>query len=209
MNTTRTYTMRARAAAVEETRRRIMQATFDLAEDRMFAEISLDAVAGRAGVSVQTVLRQFGSRADLLEATKEYAAGVVVEERRATPGDVDEALRLLLDHYERRGDATLLRLAEDGRDPTVTAVVQRGRELHRTWVVDTFAPLLAGVPDDRRDEQIDLLVVATDVYTWKLLRRDRRLSRAVTEQRIHHLVAALLAARPAGNHTGNDTGRDS
>ena len=209
MNNTRTYTMRARAAAVEQTRQRIMQAAFELAEDRVFADISLDAVARRAGVSVQTVLRQFGSRADLLEATKEYAAGVVAQERRSAPGDVAGALRLLLDHYERRGDATLLRLAEDGRDPTVTAVVQRGRDLHRSWVVETFGPLLADVPDSRVDEQVDLLVVATDVYAWKLLRRDRRLSRTVTEQRMHHLVAAVLAALPSGKDTGKDTGRDS
>lgn len=196
MNTTRTYTMRARAAAVEETRRRIMQASFELSENRMFSEINLDAVAQRAGVSVQTVLRQFGSRADLLEATKEYAAGVVAEERRSAPGDVEGGLRLLLDHYERRGDATLLRLGEDGRDPGVTAVVQRGRELHRTWIVETFDPFLVDVTPDRREEQVDLLVVATDVYTWKLLRRDRGLSRAVTERRMRTLVTALIAAFP-------------
>jgi AcrR family transcriptional regulator len=198
MNTTRTYTMRARAAAVEETRRRVMQAAFALAEDRMFSDISLDAVARRAGVSVQTVLRQFGSRAELLESTKEYAAGVVAEERRSAPGDVDGALRLLVDHYERRGDATLLRLAEESRDPLVASVVERGRDLHRSWVVDTFGPLLADVPESSRDEHLDLLVVATDVYAWKILRRDRRLSRAVTEARMHALVAALLAALPSG-----------
>ena len=47
------------------------------------------------------------------------------------------------------------------------------RPMHRAWVARAFAPV------DRADEAlIDLLVVATDVYTWKLLRRDRGLSRA-------------------------------
>jgi hypothetical protein len=36
------------------------------------------------------------------------------------------------------------------------------------------------------------LVVATDVYTWKLLRRDRRLGRQRTEERIRRLVDAVL-----------------
>ena len=42
---------------------------------------------------------------------------------------------------------------------------------------------------------VDLLVVATDVYTWKLLRRDRRLSVARTRERMEALVRAVLAAR--------------
>ena len=36
-------------------------------------------------------------------------------------------------------------------------------------------------------------MVATDVYTWKLLRRDRELSRASTEARMKTLVASVLA----------------
>jgi hypothetical protein len=54
-------------------------------------------------------------------------------------------------------------------------------------VTDVFAPF-AGP----RDPLIDLLVVATDVYTWKLLRIDRRHSQARTQQLIHQLVTALL-----------------
>jgi hypothetical protein len=34
--------------------------------------------------------------------------------------------------------------------------------------------------------------VATDVYTWKQLRRDRGLDRSTTTQRIHDLVTALI-----------------
>jgi hypothetical protein len=66
--------------------------------------------------------------------------------------------------------------------------------MHRTWVTDVFAPF-AGP----RDPLIDLLVVATDVYTWKLLRLDRRHSRARTEQLIHRMVTSLLeGARQQG-----------
>ena len=198
MNQSRTYTMRARAAAVEETRRRILDATFALSSDRLISDINLDAVARRAEVSVQTVLRQFGSRAGLFEATAQHAARLVVAEREAPPGDVDAAVRVLVDHYERRGDNTVMMLAQESADPVVADVVQNGRALHRTWVVDVFGPLLGtgtgtGTEDgDARERAIDLLVVATDVYAWKLLRRDRGLSRAETEQRMNRLVGAVL-----------------
>jgi hypothetical protein len=36
-----------------------------------------------------------------------------------------------------------------------------------------------------------LLVVATDVYTWKLLRRDRKLTRAQVEERLLRLITAI------------------
>jgi hypothetical protein len=55
-----------------------------------------------------------------------------------------------------------------------------------------FGPLLpTGGPP--ADERVDLLVVATDVYTWKLLRRDRGLDRANAEHRVHTLICAVLA----------------
>ena len=55
-----------------------------------------------------------------------------------------------------------------------------------------FAPYLPAA-GKRQDELVDLLVVATDVYAWKLLRRDRGLSRQDTENRISSLVRAVLA----------------
>ena len=48
------------------------------------------------------------------------------------------------------------------------------------------------VREAAREARVDLLVVATDVYTWKQLRRDRGLDRGTTTQRIHELVAALI-----------------
>ena len=46
---------------------------------------------------------------------------------------------------------------------------------------------------------VDLLVVATDVYTWKLLRRDRRLSVRRTCERMESLVRAVLALHEPGS----------
>ena len=192
MKTTRKYTMGARAEAVEETRRRILDALVGLAETRPFAEISLEDVATAAGVSVQTVLRRFGSRDALFAEAMATARANVDAERRTPPGDVDAALRTLLDHYEKRGRVALLMLAQEDHDDFARMVTDYGKALHRTWVRDAFAPLLTDVADP--EAALDLLVVATDVYTWKLLRIDRSHSRAVTERRMHTLVDAVLAS---------------
>jgi hypothetical protein len=58
-------------------------------------------------------------------------------------------------------------------------------------VTEVFAPLVDG--DER---SIDLLVVATDVYTWKLLRHDRGLTRSQTQERMTALVGAVLSIGP-------------
>jgi len=189
MKTTRSYTMTARAEAAEANRARIVASVVALAGERVLAEITLDAVAGRAGVSVKTVLRQFGSREGLLRAAAEAAVTETVEERQAPPGDPAGALRVLVDHYERRGRTALLMLAQEDRDPIARAVTDVGRAMHRAWVRDAFSP-------DTDDEAVlDLLVVATDVYAWKLLRLDRGHSRAVTEERMNDLVQSLLGTR--------------
>lgn len=187
MKMRRSYTMGARAQAVEETRRRILDSFFTLANERLFSEISLDDIATNAGVSVQTVLRQFGSRTGLIEATMEHALTRVAEERATPIGDVEAAMKVIVDHYEQRGDTALLMLAQESSDPQVASITERGRRLHRTWVEQVFAPHVG-----RHRTIIDLLVVATDVYTWKLLRRDRGLTRAQTERRMKTLVDALL-----------------
>lgn len=193
MKETRTYTMTTRAEASERTRLRILDAAVELTNSRLVSEISLDDVAAGAGVSVQTVLRRFGSRVELMDAAHRHGAVLVAAERRVPVGDVVGAVRVVVDHYELRGDGVVLRLAQEGSDEQVRTIVAHGRRLHRTWVEDVFAPHLPGQPADR-EALIDLLAVATDVYTWKQLRRDRGLSRSRTAARMHQLVSALLAA---------------
>ncbi len=196
MNTaTRPYRMTARAQAVGETRRAILDAVIALHGERLSGEISLADVGERAGVSVQTVLRHYGSREGLIEAALEAASADVEDERRVAPGDVSGGVRAVVEHYELRGDGVLLLLAQERTQALAARVTRQGRSLHRRWVTDTFGPLL---PTGRgRAEAVDLLVVATDVYTWKLLRRDGGLSPARTRARMERLVRAVLDA-PAG-----------
>jgi hypothetical protein len=64
----RPYRMRARAWAAEATARAITAAARALFAERAYDEVSLPAIADRAAVTVQTVLRRFGSKEELFAA---------------------------------------------------------------------------------------------------------------------------------------------
>ncbi|HEY7850198.1 MAG TPA: helix-turn-helix domain-containing protein, partial [Ktedonobacterales bacterium] len=63
---TRRYRMTSRATAAAETAQRILRATTDLYMERWLEDLTLEEVAARAGVTVQTVLRRFGSKTGLV-----------------------------------------------------------------------------------------------------------------------------------------------
>ena len=191
--------MTARAVGVEATRNRILKAVVDLAATRRISEITLASIAGEAGVTVQTVLRQFGSRLGALEAAKAYGATRVRRDRATPVGDVVAALRVLVAHYEDGGRAALLMLAQELDDEFAATITAGGRAVHRAWVREVFAPYLA---TDAHDELVDLLVVATDVYAWKLLRLDRGLSRRRTLSLMTALVECVLGISPSLNPGG-------
>ena len=69
---TRHYAQRARAQATEATARRIVDAFLARLMAQWFDEITLDRVAEDAGVTVQTVVRRFGSM--MIERNLERAA---------------------------------------------------------------------------------------------------------------------------------------
>ncbi len=192
MKATRSYVMTARAEAVAETRERILRAVIGLAGHGPLAKISLAAVAADADVSVQTVLRQFGSRDELIDAAVEVAHHQIATDRTAPPEDVPGALSALVDSYEKGGDASILLLGQEPTDPRAARIATLGREFHRTWVEDVFTHQLGDVAGPQREEMIDMLVIATDVYTWKLLRRDRGLKRDVVLERMVKLAEAVV-----------------
>jgi AcrR family transcriptional regulator len=175
--------MKARAEATSRTAQRILAATIALWRERPMDEVTLQAIAERAGVSVQTVIRRFGSREGVVAACiAEDAADVRAERDQAPVGDVKGAVEVLLGHYERDGDAVLRTLALEERMAAARAITEAGRTAHRDWCARVFAPYLPAPGADGHDTRLDAFVAATDVYLWKLLRRD--LGRSVQETKL-------------------------
>lgn len=83
-------------------------------------------------------------------------------------------------------------LAEEHRVPGFAEVAAEGREQHRQWLAAAFAPELASTRGRERSRRLDALVAATDVYVWKLLRRDLGRSRAESERVVVRLVRGAL-----------------
>lgn len=203
--TRRRYVMRHRAAAVAETRDRIVRGAIAAAYERLTLELTLQDVADRAGVTVQTVLRHFGNRDGLMDAALATASADVDTERRVPPGDVEAAVLAVVAHYERVGDFAVALLAEAQRSDRARAFAEPGKAFHRRWVEESFGPQLEACAGEGVDELTDLLAVATDVYAWVLLRRDRGLTREATAARMRALVEAVLAGGCAeGARNGGD-----
>ena len=87
----RTYTLRKRAQAAQETRLRIIEAARSLLSEAGYHNVSLDALASRAGVSRQTIYVQFGSKGGVLQALVEHI------ERESYGTDMVEGARTVTD----------------------------------------------------------------------------------------------------------------
>ncbi len=198
---TRAYDMTLRAKRAAGTTERITDAAEALLTEGPLAATTLKAIAARADVTVQTVLRHMGSRDGCLEAVGRRIAARVDDQRgRSEPGDVDAAIEDLVAHYEAEGRLVLNLLAQEhGNDPLARRAAESGRAYHRAWVQRCFAPWLGDEQGGRRDhaadgERLDALVAATDLYVWKLLRLDLGRSREATEATVRRLVRAVLEA---------------
>jgi AcrR family transcriptional regulator len=198
MNSKRSYDNTKRAEGAVATRERILQAGLDLAWEQIAIETTLEHVATRAGVSVKTVLRHFGSRDGFDAALEQFALEGIGEERAAPVGDVAAAVHAIFNHYERRGDGVLKMLGQELFDDNFREGMDTGRRMHRDQIAEVFAPQLRTRLTAEREALIDLLVVATDVYTWKLLRRDRGLDQPTTEARVRQLIAGILGTSTEG-----------
>jgi AcrR family transcriptional regulator len=184
--------MQARARAVEATTRRVLDAAFELFTENPYEEVSLEDVGARARVTKRTLLRRFGTKDQLFVAAMEVVKDEIRSHRFQAPvGDVPGAVRNLVEGYERWGDNNLRLLSEEDRIPLVREIGEYGRRAHRQWVKQTFAPLIEGLGPTVRRRRVTGLVAITDVYTWKLLRRDLGLSRGETERTLSELIMAL------------------
>jgi AcrR family transcriptional regulator len=192
----RTYQQRRRAATAAATGERILDAAEAGFLEEGSEEITLAEVAERSGVTVQTVLRRFGSREGLMTAAlARVAAKVSLQRGAVAPGDAAGAVAVLVDHYEELGDQVVRLLGESHRSKVAGRLTKVGFAYHVEWCRRVFAPTLGQLEGAEVDERTAQLVAVTDVYVWKLLRRDQGLSREQTERAMVGLLEPLVAAR--------------
>jgi AcrR family transcriptional regulator len=190
----RAYTMSARADTFQQTGERILTAAFDRFKVSFFDEITLDQIAADANVTVQTVIRRFGSKEGIVSAVTKIKAAQVEEQRgRAPVGDVAGAVANLIDHYEVVGDLMMHLLHQENRITAFAEIAANGRKIHAEWCARVFAPWLdarTGVARRRLGAQ---LVATCDLYTWHLLRRQQGLSQRQTQLALLELLEGTLS----------------
>ena len=182
--------MSKRSEKAAQTTENIIAATERLLTDRPLEKISLNAIAKESGITVQTVLRHMDSREGCIYAVAERVSSRIEKQRGGSKsGNITEAIENLIEHYEQEGKLVLnLLTQEHSEESFVSEFTAEGRNFHRQWVERCFGPPVSG----NETEVIDALVVATDIYTWKLLRLDLGRPLDTTKKIMTNMVSKIL-----------------
>jgi AcrR family transcriptional regulator len=178
---TRKYEMSNRAQSAEKTSVDILRVLGELWIKHSINEITLEMVAEKAGISVRTILRKYGSKEGLFEAAiKTDAAGIEAIKDKAETGNIAQAVELLMVEYERTGMAGIRTLAIEHDVPFAAKVLKKARTMHMEWCKRVFSPYLPEPADKLYSVRLGTFYAATDIYKWKLLRKDLGYSRSDT-----------------------------
>lgn len=175
-NKTRSYNKIARAQAEEATGEAILNAARNAFATGLFDRVTLRQIATESGVTVQTVIRRYGTKEELFEHLAEREGKRIIAEREV-PADqgLPAALDALVRHYERDGDMMINFIHQEHLFEPVRRIIARGRQVHRQWVELHCRDLLPRQNSQERDHMLFAAIAATDLFTWKLLRRDHGL----------------------------------
>lgn len=194
----RRYDRSGRAAAAEETRRRIVAATGELHAEQGVLATSWEDIAKRAGVAVGTVYRHFPSLDDLLPA-----CGDVAMERLELPGREEVAQRLAgarsFRERVRRTVAEAYGVYERGGD--VIGAIRRERdrlarlqEDHERIEAALDAIVEVGLGDGISRDDARVVRALLDLGAWRAL-RDRGVTGPDAVETTAELLDAWLARR--------------
>jgi AcrR family transcriptional regulator len=193
----RKYQMSKRAAAVEETRRRILDAARELHTRQGIAATSWDDIAARAGVGVGTVYRHFPSLDELVPACGEISMQIVaLPDPQAVPSlfegvdapaeRIERLVREAFAMYERGAPELHVLRHEPEVHPSVA---ERGKALEAalTALVDAAVAPFRIASADRA-----VIRALIDLGTWQAL-RDQGLGPEETAEAVSRMLAARVA----------------
>jgi len=165
---TRRYRSELRAEQAEKTRGRILDAALRVMTAGV-ARLSVPAVAREAGVSVPTVYRHFGTKADLLAEMYPHAArraGLDGVPDPSTVGDVKGAVRAVIERLDALDDvaraAYASPIADEVRHATMPSRFKRIRRLG-----ESIEPPLSRAALDRITRLLVVLISQSALRTWR------------------------------------------
>jgi len=194
---TRTYQSQLRTEQAEETRHRILDAALRVMSTGL-ASLSVPAVAREAGVSVPTVYRHFGTKADLLAEMYPHAARRAGLDRIPDPssaGDVKGAVRALIERLDALGDmdraAFASPIANEVRHATMPSRFARVRRM-----AESIEPTLSNAELDRIARLMVVVFSQSALRTW---RDHLGVSADQAAEDIDWFLRALIAAARSGD----------
>lgn len=176
-----------------ETRETILRALGEQILRSRPGEFSLPEVAERAGVSVRTVYRHFGSRDALIEALQEYA---VLRASPAPPTTLEELIAL----------PPVLFAVFDAHAPWVEAMLRAGagaaiRSAGKPARAALFnaltRPAVAGLPKAEAAATQALVKHLVSAETWLAMRQDFKVDGPTAGRAVSRALRAIFAASEA------------
>jgi AcrR family transcriptional regulator len=178
----RTYRLGRRQAAVDQTARSILGAARDLVSQTPSSEVTVGAIARRAGVSRITVYNRFGSRDAVLEALAPPPA-----RSRPSPTDARQALHAYLES----------RCADWATSPALFRHLPARSEETGAEEVHELAGRLAAAdalrPGCSLREAEDVIGVLSSFPVFDRLHRDGRRSPTAVAEILMRIASGLLA----------------
>lgn len=164
----RPYRSELRRHQAEETRDRILDATLRVMADG-FASVSIPAVANEAGVSVPTVYRHFGTKADLLAALYPHVSRRAGLDRVTSPATLDElrdTVRAIFEHVDALDDLARAAAASPAVEEVRHVTMPDRLALTRTFA-DSFEPPLPEADRERIARLLVILTTSAALRTWR------------------------------------------
>ncbi len=164
----RPYRSDLRAEQAEETRGRILDAALRVMTTGV-ASLSIPAVAREAGVSVPTVYRHFGTKAELLAAMYPHAARRSGLDKLPLPTSVDDlrtTLRAFFEHVDALDDMARAAMASPVGDEVRHATMKWRFERIRR-IGDTIEPPLSDADQDRITRLLVILTSSASLRMWR------------------------------------------
>lgn len=165
---TRQYRSELRTEQAEETRERILDAAGRVMATGV-ASMSIPAVAREAGVSVPTVYRHFGTKADLLAELYPHVVRRAGLDRLPDPTSVRElrtTLRAAFERLDALEDLSRAALASPFADEVRHATMQ-SRFARIRKLGDSIEPPLSPEDQDRITRLLVILTSSTALRTWR------------------------------------------